>query len=299
MIINKRKGVVMFSKALVATDLSLASHQVVCSAASLKKLGMKDAVLLYCFNDTLGDETGLAYKLLENARPMFNGQKKLLEEEGFSVSGRMTVCSSYLEINRQADENDCSIIVAGSAGKRMSNFGGVVNSIIHNATKPVLVLRLKFKEESGQKICRDCTFDPLEHVLFPTDFSENAEHAFGYVQKLSDCGVKQITLMHVQNKVRLENLAEPQLQEHNRMDSERLERLKADLKKRGAKNVDISLPYGLPKQEIIEYTRKNSVSLTVMGSQGRGFIKELFLGSVSHSVARHADSSVLLIPPVR
>jgi nucleotide-binding universal stress UspA family protein len=39
-----------------------------------------------------------------------------------------------------------------------------------------------------------------------------------------------------------------------------------------------------------------SVSLVVMGSQGRGFVPELFLGSVSHNVARHGDASVLLIP---
>ncbi|MBN2376172.1 MAG: universal stress protein [Sedimentisphaerales bacterium] len=289
----------MFSKALIATDLSLASHQVVCSAASLKKLGMKEAVLLYCFNDTFGDETGLAFKLLESARPLFNSQKKLLAEKGFIVTGIMTVCSTYLAINRQADDNNCSIIIAGSAGKRMSKFGGVVNSIIHNATKPVLVLRLKFDEKGGEKFCQDCTFDPLEHILFPTDFSENSEHAFAYIQKLSDCGANQITLMHVQNKTRMDDFPEPQLQEHKRMDSERLERLKTDLEKKGAKNVNISLPYGLPKQEIIEYTQKNAISLIVMGSQGRGFIKELFLGSVSHSVVRNAEASVLLIPPVQ
>jgi len=36
-----------------------------------------------------------------------------------------------------------------------------------------------------------------------------------------------------------------------------------------------------------------------MGSQGRGFIKEVFLGSVSNNVARHSAASVLLIPAVR
>ena len=41
---------------------------------------------------------------------------------------------------------------------------------------------------------------------------------------------------------------------------------------------------------------RESVSLTVMGSQGRGHLGELFLGSVSHNVARHAPVPVLLIP---
>jgi nucleotide-binding universal stress UspA family protein len=103
--------------------------------------------------------------------------------------------------------------------------------------------------------------------------------------------------MHVQNQARIEKTSEEQLAEINRIDSERLERLRTDLEGRGVGTVDIELPYGLPKREIVEYTRQNDVSLVVMGSQGRGFIKEFFLGSVSHSVARYAASSVLLIPP--
>jgi nucleotide-binding universal stress UspA family protein len=34
-----------------------------------------------------------------------------------------------------------------------------------------------------------------------------------------------------------------------------------------------------------------------MGTQGKGFIKELFLGSVAHNVARLAPCPVLLVPP--
>ena len=37
------------------------------------------------------------------------------------------------------------------------------------------------------------------------------------------------------------------------------------------------------------------VSLMIMGSQGLGFVKELYLGSVSHYMARHSASSVMLV----
>ena len=89
------------------------------------------------------------------------------------------------------------------------------------------------------------------------------------------------------------------LEEFNRIDTERLERLKAELAQRGVKDVRMELPYGLPKKEIIEHTRKDGVSLVVMGSQGRGYIGELFLGSVSHAVARHSEAPILLIPAIR
>ncbi|WP_372963006.1 universal stress protein [Mesotoga sp.] len=41
------------------------------------------------------------------------------------------------------------------------------------------------------------------------------------------------------------------------------------------------------------------VNLVVMGSQGRGYVKEFFLGSVSQNIARLCPSSVLLIPTRR
>ncbi|MCA1785684.1 MAG: universal stress protein [Desulfobacteraceae bacterium] len=36
-----------------------------------------------------------------------------------------------------------------------------------------------------------------------------------------------------------------------------------------------------------------------MGTQGRGFLGEFFLGSVSHNVARHSVAPVLLVPGLR
>jgi len=45
-----------------------------------------------------------------------------------------------------------------------------------------------------------------------------------------------------------------------------------------------------------EHAQEGRTGLVVMGSHGRGFIGELFVGSVSHNVARHAEAPVLLVP---
>lgn len=60
----------------------------------------------------------------------------------------------------------------------------------------------------------------------------------------------------------------------------------------------IKIPYGNPTQEILNES-KSGYTLIVMGSQEHGFINELFIGSVSHNVARYANTSVLLIPALR
>jgi len=63
--------------------------------------------------------------------------------------------------------------------------------------------------------------------------------------------------------------------------------------------VDISLSYGSPSVKILKIISEQKIFLVVMGSQGRGFVKELFLGSVSNNIVRHAKASVLLIPAKR
>ncbi len=54
-----------------------------------------------------------------------------------------------IEINRQTDEHDCSLIVIGSTGGTMAGeilLGGVASAVIHSATRPILLLRLRLKD---------------------------------------------------------------------------------------------------------------------------------------------------------
>lgn len=289
----------MFSKMLVATDLSEASERAICALGNLKHLGTREAYLLHVFN--IRDVGSLADRLMELAKPSFERQRKALEGMGYKVTAKMVLGLPQIEINRQADEHNCSLVVVGSTGGSMAGeimLGGVASAVVHSATRPVLLLRLRLKDEKGVP-CDAYPCDPLKHVLFPTDFSDNAEHAFAYVDKIAECGAKRITLLHVQDQTRIEKHLKHKLDEFNQTDRARLSRLKDDLAQHGVKDVRIELPYGAPKQEILNRIRKGDISLVVMGSQGRGFFGEMLLGSVSHAVARHATVPVLLVPAKR
>ncbi|MDO9509088.1 MAG: universal stress protein [Thermovirgaceae bacterium] len=65
----------------------------------------------------------------------------------------------------------------------------------------VLVLRLN-GDENGQSEAPTCNF--FGHILFPTDFSDNAERAFAFVEKFAKSGAKKITLFHVQDKEKID-----------------------------------------------------------------------------------------------
>jgi len=289
----------MFSKALVATDLSEMSDRVIPALKGLRSIGTKEMLLLHCMN--MRDVGPFAERLMQLATPALKRQKTMLEQAGFQVEDKIALGLPEIEINRQAVEHQCSLIALGSTGTSMSDeirLGGVANAVLHSATRPVLLVRLHVQGKDVVSTPEAWSCRCLDHVLFPTDFSDNAERAFEYVRHLARAGAKTITLLHVQDRTKIDPHLKDRLEEFNRVDRERMERLKKELAEDGASQVQIEIVYGLPKAEIIARARP-PVSLVVLGSQGRGFLAELFLGSVSLAVLRHAETPVLVVPALQ
>jgi len=289
----------MFKTILVATDLSDASDRVVGCLAALHSLGVEEVTLLHCLGIRHLEE--MQHLLAPVVQPRLNAQKSALEKQGFRVSVDLAAGLAKFEINRIAAERDLDLVVVGSHGHTMSGelrLGGVASEVIHNARKPVLLVRLAMSTMKDQSRCEVVCPTLLDHILFPTDFSDNAEHAFSTAKELVASGAKHLTLLHVQDRTKLARHSAEQLTEFDRIDRERLERMSSELTSRGG-NVDYELTFGSPTSEILARARKGDVSLIVMGSQGRGFISEVFLGSVSHQTARLAPVSVLLVPAIR
>lgn len=233
----------MLSKFIIATDLSPASYAVVNCLGGLKVYGAKHCLLLQCLSIQEASSVAASYTTAK-IDSRLNEQKQILEKQGFKVETKVVPMSAKWEINRIANEDNYSFIVVGSHGHSM--VGGVASDVIHNARKPVLVVRLENKQE-GENICihaSRCDFSG--HILFPTDFSENADQAFTFLEKLVSDGIKHVTLLHIQDKARIEPDLKQQLDEFNKIDRERLEKMKATLQKKGNARVDIELVYGAP-----------------------------------------------------
>ncbi len=289
----------MFSSVLLATDLSPASDAVVDYVKTLRPIGCRKIVLTYVIY--VKHLVGLSEALLEEAKPKLDAQKTALEKHGFEVSVETPVGIPGVQITRLAVETGCEAIVIGSHGHTLAReiaLGGVATDVVHRAEVPVLVVRLDILEEGEQRCCRVSSTDILSHVLHATDFSDNAERAFRYVEEFAKIGCKKVTLMHVQDISRIRPHLEHKLQEFNEIDRARLERMASRLREVGVEEIDLQIPYGAPAKEIVEYVRKTCPSLVVMGVHGRGFIADIFAGSVAHNVVRLSHSPVLLVPPV-
>ncbi|MCL4471131.1 MAG: universal stress protein [Gammaproteobacteria bacterium] len=295
----------MFSNIVVATDLSPASFAIVNYLGGLRAFGSKQCLLLLCLNFQEAASTALSHTTAP-LEGILGRQREILEKQGFKVETRILPGFAKRDINRVAAEESYSLIVVGSQGHSMLGealLGGVAYAVIHSARKPVLLVPLGMKEDGGDVCVQPARCDFSEHVLFPTDFSENADLAFTFVEKLAGDGARRITLLHVQDRARIASHLAHRLEEFNEIDRGRLEEMKTRLRKKLRKNgnaeVDIEVCYGSPFEEITRLIRERNVHLVVMGSQGRGFVEEVFLGSVSHNVARHAEAPVLLIPADR
>lgn len=286
----------MFSKIIVGSSLSEVSSKTLCCLKGLRQAGAKEVILAHAMN--IRDVGTLYSQLRKLAEPLLEEQKKVLEQMGFSVEIEVLLGFPDHEINRLAREKNVSLIAVHMTSESLFDdafVGGVAYEVIQHAEKPVLVMKAKTVNGQCEMMCEEI----LTHIIHPTDFSDNAERAFTYVEKLVESGCTKVTLLHVQEQERIDKYLKDRLEEFNEIDRARLERLKERLLEKGATDVQIDIPYGSTTREILREVNQNPYSLIVMGSQGRGFIPEVFIGSVSHNIVRKAPVPVLLVPAIR
>lgn len=296
----------MFEKVVIAADSSKDSNILISSLSGLKSYGTKNCLLVQFRTVDEIVDIAKAYNeaVLTEYVKNLQKQKSILEKLGFNVETRILTGFSPNEINRIALEEDYSAIVVGAQKHSFAEdevvFSDLANDLIHNARKPVLLIRLDEEAIKGSmQHAENISCKVSNHILFPTDFSTNADLAFTYVTEMAADAAKKITLLHVQDKTRISPYLDSRIEEFNKIDTERLQSMKNILLQKGNASVEIVIKYGSPAVEILNIVKENDVELVVMGTQGRGYVKEFFLGSVSHNIARNSPSSVLLIPTVK
>ena len=290
----------MLSSIVVASDGSEASDRMIECVTGLARVGSRQATLVHVFN--VRDVGGLYGSLQEFMLPRLENQAGVLRDAGFAVDIETPLGFPAYEINRIARQRSAKLVVVGSLGASLVGdvlLGSTAHSVLQSAQFPILLVRLELTVENGGRRCRAACQDYFRHILFPTDFSDNAERAFSYLEHIVRETHAPVTLLHVQDQARIERHLKHRLDEFNQIDAQRLERMKLRLEECGAAAVATEIPYGSPTKIILDRARGDAFSLIVMGSQGRGFISEVLLGSVANNVARLAPLPVLFVPAVR
>ncbi len=217
---------------------------------------------------------------------------------------KMPVPQRILNAARSAGAGYIIIANRGHSKFREVMLGSTVTTLLQQTDLPVFLIKLRQVQETPDSdrpvlCCITPCKEAFRHILYPTDFSDTARYAFDIVQRLAPGPTERITLFHVQasGKVDLTNAA--QLEEFNRIDMERLQVLRHELQKTATVDVDIALGQGPAARLIVDKTRSVRATMIVMGSQGRGYISDIFLGGVTYQVLRHTPVPVLVIPARR
>lgn len=305
--------------AILGTDLSLASTRIVENSQVFKLFGIERIVLVYVLN--LRSFEDLSEYNLDSAQEKIENQKKQLVSMGFDAETKILMGVPAAELMRQVKIQDAGLVIIGSRGHTWSKptLGETASEVLHHMKCPVLLTA--FNNQPDEQVIDESKKGDLhhfekylrqfrqrvpkielahrninQHVLLTTDFSDFSENAFQWL-KGQLAPVPRLTLLHIQDLVRISRHLENKLEEFNQVDTARLERLKEEFNRvHPETDIRIVLDYGIPKELIPRYIKDNNVSLTVMGSQGRGYVGEFFLGSVSMRVARQSESNVLIIP---
>jgi nucleotide-binding universal stress UspA family protein len=86
----------------------------------------------------------------------------------------------------------------------------------------------------------------------------------------------------------------PVVHEERKEATKYLDRLTADLRRRGFK-VERVVPEGPVAEQIVEHAKKVGADLVALTTHGRSGLGRLVLGSVADAVVRHAPCPVLLV----
>ena len=141
----------------------------------------------------------------------------------------------------------------------------------------------------------------MNRILFPTDFSKNADHALAYCIQLAQKLEATIDLMHVFHLSMNEaaSLSPHLVNESIKMERngliEQLKQLRQNAPKGIIKNVRVD--YGVfVHQELIDAARSDSYDLICMGTKGKHNFVEKVLGSVTSNTMMNVSCPVLAIP---
>jgi nucleotide-binding universal stress UspA family protein len=143
----------------------------------------------------------------------------------------------------------------------------------------------------------------FKKILFCTDFSQTADHAFHYALELAKTYGSQLIIFHSLHQPFYPMLSEPfvvtqvvdQTEDAMRQEAEKEIRRRYAVSLPEGIEVQIVVRSGTPSQEILRVIGEAKADLVVMGARGRSPLELLLFGSVAHRVVKRSPVPVLTV----
>lgn len=154
----------------------------------------------------------------------------------------------------------------------------------------------------------------IKKILYATDLSESARHAFGYAADLAQRYGAMMTILYVMEN--MSHIVETEVKEtigQKEWDKLKFERLNYVTEKTKARLEDfcremnseidscrllvedILVIRGNPPEEIINVSKEIHADMIVMGSYGHNILEDAFIGGTARKVVKQSEKPVLVI----
>jgi nucleotide-binding universal stress UspA family protein len=237
----------------------------------------------------------------------YRNRNKLQEEterlsaRGVRVEAAFLAGAPAAEVVKCASRHAAGLIVVSSLGQLHPSrwlVGSVAEQMAQTAPVPVLVVR------KPQPFMDWLKKRKALRVVIGHDFSDSADAAVAWVAALNKLAPCRITIVHLWStqiarewlEVGIESDRKGTLVETHRFLAEALRRrCKAAL---GTARFELQVRAirSCTASRLISFAKQQNADLIVVGTNQKGTLRRLCLGSVSRSVLREASSSVACVP---
>ena len=295
----------MFRKILFPIKFDEFSLDLLKCIFEFKRIGMEEIILLHVIDVsrlTLDKYEGYSEEELEVLKALveekIKSAVKMVEDAGFIAKKIIRVGIPYREILKFAEEEkDISLIVSGRQKKSLLKeifIGSNTEKIIRYGNLPVFVPKYPAvfggSKEESDKICKNI----FKRILYPTDWSAYALATLQYLKKLKGAPIEEIVVVHIMDEKAMKLQPFEKFKEFEREDIDRLEKTRKELEELGFK-VKTRLEVGNPRSDLIKISQEEDITMIIIGTHGKGYVKNILWGSVSRNLVEYSDRPVLII----
>jgi len=155
----------------------------------------------------------------------------------------------------------------------------------------------------------------IKKILYATDLSKNSVYAFRYATKIAEKYDAEIIILHVIEPIPSiakhymkvyvdESKWEEKIKYEQDLAIERIKKRLQEFCRQETRDApqclaqvsSILVRPGYPVEEILKAAEEEDCSMIVLGTHGKGFLKQTFLGSVARSVLDRAKRPIFIVP---
>ncbi|RLI87684.1 MAG: universal stress protein [Archaeoglobales archaeon] len=290
----------MFERILFPTDFSEVSLGALRACVpKLFEMGAKKLFVVHVI-EVVPEDPNVLDKIEFETRKKLDELVEELKDTGINVEASLGIgpvtpaiahearCPSIEIVDKAACEM-VDLIVMPSRGKharRRMQIGSTARNVVRKSSVPVLVLKYDWNEEKGEIKCLGDCEKMFEKPLIALDLSPCSELVISVTRKFAE-KIKKAMLYHVVDYGDIEEIEENTNKAKNALD--------IYAKKLGVESECI-VDAGIAAKEILVKALELNSTMVVMGKVGRGWLKEILLGSTADEVLKEAKAPTLLVP---